>query len=374
MRSHPTRAPFSERGGSLRGLLDLATGRYPGFLFGTGVGAQLPVFHVHEASPASLLPRLQYLAENGYRTVTSDAIAALVRRGVHPGPRSVALCFDDAWASLWTVAAPLLRRFGFSAITYAIPGRIADADAVRPTIADGMDTRGDEDRSSLPFVTWPELRALAGSGVIDVQSHTWSHSAVFTADQIVGFVSPLSLEGSLLDRPRLHDDGLRFVTGDDLGAPLFPTRSRMADGHRYLESVGARQRCVEHVAHRGGVAFFDRPGWRNELSALARDSAGRFESDDEREAAVTEELERGRSELDARLGINVRHVCLPWGVGGNVARRAAMRLGFDTMCRDRLFGRRVVTHGDDAFSLMRLHDRFIFCLPGRGRRWFFSVA
>jgi hypothetical protein len=33
-----------------------------------------------------------------------------------------------------------------------------------------------------------------------------------------------------------------------------------------------------------------------------------------------------------------------------------------------------VTHGDDPFSLMRLHDRFIFCLPGLGRRWFFSVA
>ena len=37
--------------------------------------------------PGRLEPYLAYLAENGYRTVTSDAIARYVRDGVHPGPK-----------------------------------------------------------------------------------------------------------------------------------------------------------------------------------------------------------------------------------------------------------------------------------------------
>src|SRR6185295_4649514 len=42
-------------------------------------------------------------------------------------PRAVALCFDDAWASVWTAAGPLLKEHGLTAIVYAIPARVSDA-------------------------------------------------------------------------------------------------------------------------------------------------------------------------------------------------------------------------------------------------------
>src|SRR6516162_7126260 len=95
--------PFGERGGRARGALDLLAGHYPAFTIGGRVGRLLPVFHFHETTPGLLEPRLQYLAENGYRTVTSAAIAALVHDGSAPPPGSVVLAFDDAWSSVWTV-------------------------------------------------------------------------------------------------------------------------------------------------------------------------------------------------------------------------------------------------------------------------------
>src|SRR5580704_15549401 len=130
-----TAVPFAERGGAVRGLLDLATGCYPAFLFGGSVGA-LPVFHFHEVTRGWLEPRLNYLVDNGYRTVACDEIARLVISGVHPGPQAVALTFDDAWASAWTVAMPLLLRLKLRATLFAIPARIADAAAPRATIED----------------------------------------------------------------------------------------------------------------------------------------------------------------------------------------------------------------------------------------------
>ena len=39
-------------------------------------------------------------------------------QGVDPGARRVALCFDDAWSSVITVAVPLLKKYGLTAITY----------------------------------------------------------------------------------------------------------------------------------------------------------------------------------------------------------------------------------------------------------------
>src|ERR1700746_3066543 len=86
-----THVPFGERGGRARGALDLLAGHYPAFTVGGSVGRLLPVFHFHETTPATLEPKLQYLAENGYRTVTSPAVTAPLEEGVRPppsGPRS----------------------------------------------------------------------------------------------------------------------------------------------------------------------------------------------------------------------------------------------------------------------------------------------
>jgi hypothetical protein len=376
------RTPFAERGGRLRGLLDLSTGRYPAFLFGGSIGAtELPVFHLHESTRDSLEPLLRYLAENNYRTVTSDAIASLVRDGVHPGSRSVALCFDDAWASLWTVAAPLLRRYSFRAITFAIPARIADAPASRATLDDGAVI--EDDPSSVPFVTWPELRALHASGLIDVQSHSWTHSMVFSDAAPLTFVTPAFIEEPLLNRPRCaagevrgaSELTLRFLTPDDLGAPLYPRRSRLSDTWRHHEDETVRERCTSYVRDHGGPAFFSRPGWRHELIRVHGPARERFEPDESRERSILEELDRSRSELNMRLGTTtVKHLCAPWGIAGAITRELAGRVGYETLFADRLFGRRTVKRGDDPYSLMRLHERFIWCLPGRGRRYFHTAA
>ena len=361
-----TGVPFSERGGRLRGVLDLATGRYPSFLFGGSAGRSLPVFHLHDVTRADLEPRFQFLAENGYRTVTTDAIARLVRDGRHPGPFTVALCFDDALASLWTVAMPLLRKYDLRAIAYAIPGRIVDADATRPTLSDDEPMAEPADPTDSPFVTWPELCALQASGLVEVQNHTYSHASVFCADRGAGFVTPAFASTSLLDRPQIARDGdLAFLAPDDLGAPLYPQRSRMSDACRYVEDLDARDRCLARVRAAGGAAFFTQPGWQHTLRTIAGEARGEFESDDTRRHALREELDRARAVLEDRLRTPVRHLCFPWGVGGRLARETTQQLGIETAFSERLFGLRTVRAGDDPHRLMRLSGKWITRLPRR---------
>jgi len=366
-----TSVPFAERGGAVRGLLDLATGCYPAFLFGGSVGA-LPVFHFHEVTRAWLEPRLQYLVDNGYRTVTCDEIARLAIDGVDPGPKSVALTFDDAWASAWTVATPLLRRLKLRAILFAIPARIADAPATRPTLDD---PGGCAAGHSETFVTWPELRAMHESGVFDVQSHTRSHAKVFCDATVTGFVSPAFASEPYLDRPLAPANGaVRFVEPDALGTPLYLRRSRMSDARRFLPDQGTAERCRQYVARNGGAQFFDRPDWRPTLEQLATGN-GRFETDDEREAEIRDEINDGRALLNARLGTTgVRHIALPWGIAGEITRRILPVTGHLTAFAERPLRRRGVRTGDDRYGLMRLNGKFLTCLPGRGRQWFFTAV
>ena len=354
--------------------MDLVAGRYPSFLFGFGLGDLLPVFHFHEATPAVFEPACRYLVENHYQTVTTEELSGLVRDGRTPAPRSVMLAFDDARASLWSVAGPLLKRYGLKAVTYAIPARMRDAERVRPTLDDpaGVGVPGEPDD---PFVTWPELKSLSISGLVDVQSHTWSHSMIFSGEQAIDVVRPLEKADDELARPRVNDsDPPAFAGPDRLGFPIFPRQSRMSSARRFFPD-DARMSAVEtFVATHGGAAFFRSVSWREELQPHLRAITGRWETDAERERAIEHELVAARDTLEARLGTRVRHVCLPWGVTSPLTQALLERLGFKTAFANRLKGVFAVRAGDDPFFLKRLANRHIFALPGRGRRPFFTFA
>jgi Polysaccharide deacetylase len=361
--------PLGERGGTLRGAIDLACARLPGFVFGGRIGSLVPVFHFHDERTDSLEPKFRHLRENGYQTLGADELSAVVRRQRPIREREVALCFDDAWASVWTDAAPLLRQYGLRAIVYPIPGRVADA----------LTVRADDQPGGSPFMTWPELRALHAEGLIDVQSHTWMHARVFTSATVVDFVKPGYEHRPALNRPRLNGSESipRFVEPVELGAPLYEQRSRMSDGRRYYVPLEAHAACVTMVSSEGGAAFFSRPGWRAKLTQIVERHAadGRIETEEDQRRAVEVELDRARAELNARLATtSIRHVCLPWGVSGAVTTAALQRLGFETAIANRWRGRFAVSPGDDPFWLKRLPNRYVFALPGEGRRTFFSLS
>lgn len=371
MRYVPNGAPLSERGGRWRGVIDLLSGRYPPFLFGLDVGSALPVFHFHETTPEILEPAFQYLVDNRYYSVGADELAAVVY-GRKPAPRqAVVLAFDDALASLWLVAWPLLKRYGLRAITYAIPGRIVDADEPRPTLEDGPVDAAAADLGPCPLATWPELKEMASSGWVDVQSHTWSHSMVFSGSKVLTVVRPDVPADALFNRPRINtDDPPAFLGPTRYGYPLFARRSRMSDARRYLPDAGSVEAVERFVQERGGDTFFARPGWKRELRAVLGAVTGRFESDDERRAAIEHELVAARDTLEARLGTRVRHLCLPWGVTGRLTTELLPRLGFETAVANRWSGMYIVRKGDAPFHLKRLPHRHIPALPGQGRRAF----
>jgi peptidoglycan/xylan/chitin deacetylase (PgdA/CDA1 family) len=371
----PRGAPFDERGNRLRGVLDLAAGRYPGFLFGRPVGDILPVFHFHETTAAALEPAFAYLRDNDYRTVGTDALARLVLHGQHPGPRTVMLNFDDAWSSLWLVVGPLLANYGLSAVTFAIPARVVDAPKVRPTMGNGPVDAEAADRAANPFATWPELRALSASGRVEVQSHSWSHSMIFSDSDPFGVVRPDYSSEPVLVRPRVNaSDPPEFLEPGRLGYPLFARRSRLSSARRFEPDADACATVERFVSSQGGERFFERPDADAALRARLGAVKGTWEADDARVRAIDDELGRSRDELQKRVGAPVRHMCLPWGVTSHETRAGLERLGYLTAFANRPAGRLAVAAGDDPYFLKRLHSRHIFALPGKGRRVFVTLA
>ncbi|MDP8237133.1 MAG: polysaccharide deacetylase family protein [Candidatus Erginobacter occultus] len=122
------------------------------------------VFCYHLADPVSFEADLRFLAANGYRTTGADELLEYVgNRKTLPEP-TVVLTFDDGAVNFYETAFPLLRQYNRRCVLFIAPGlhrRSAEETA----------------RERRPC-TWEELREMAGSGLVDIQSHTWVHRSL----------------------------------------------------------------------------------------------------------------------------------------------------------------------------------------------------
>ncbi|NMA54904.1 MAG: polysaccharide deacetylase family protein [Firmicutes bacterium] len=135
---------------------------------------QVPVLLYHHLAPAgsgfdtnyaTITPeefawQMQYLADNGYRVLDAAELTAFLRGELSAPKRSVAITFDDGYASNLKYAFPILKQHKFHAILHIISGTVPDQP------------QQPYDPTRLQSLSWPELQQLAASGLITIASHT----------------------------------------------------------------------------------------------------------------------------------------------------------------------------------------------------------
>ncbi|HSD29332.1 MAG TPA: polysaccharide deacetylase family protein [Vicinamibacteria bacterium] len=353
---------------------DLLLRRYPPFVTGGPLPrGDVPVFVFHSLEPESFGAKLRHLAENGYVTLSAEAYFRLLV-GVGQVPdRAVVLTFDDGRGSLWSVGFPLMRRYGMKGIVFLVPGRVPEG-APGPTLDDVEDRRlPDEvlapENGPGAFLNWGEVEAMAASGLFDFESHSLSHSRIHTGPRLAGFVTPRLRSGyDAFDLPLIHGDG-RDLQGPDvpLGTPLFTSDSRLSDALRFFEDPGVRRACVEAVG--GEESFFRARDWQTRLRGLVagKTVTGRLESEAERNASIAHELRESKRLIEARVRKPVSHLCYPWHVSGESARRLAREAGYRTAFCGKVRGVPISRPGSDPLKIARLGEDYLELLPGRGR-------
>jgi hypothetical protein len=359
----------------------LFSGHLPACLagFANPRSKRAPVLVFHDIEPGPFEAQLEFLAENRYRAIDADELERQCVSG-RSDPMSVALTFDDADSSFWTYAFPLLRKFGFKGIVFAISRLVPHDDREFPNLDDVHRGRADleelSSRSAVqPLCTWRELKAMHASGLIDIQSHSCSHYRVPISPRVVDFhhprfdtwhVFPANVPLSALDDPERPERRLRF------GAPVFKSASRLAGKRAFREDPEFVRALTEYVSQLGGELFFDRPDWRARLSRELRkwpsSRRGAFETAAETTAGMRRELEQSKLELEAQLpGKRVRHFCLPWYQWCPEAVALAGQSGYTSV-----WGGLNLRHGkrlrpDWPVMMQRIPQEYLQCLPGKGR-------
>jgi peptidoglycan/xylan/chitin deacetylase (PgdA/CDA1 family) len=129
---------------------------------------------------------VRWLASGAVRVTTLDELMTLPDE-----TDAVALTFDDGFASLESIAAPLLREHNLPATVFAVTDHVGGTNLWQGQPADGIPV--------LPLLDWQALGALAVTG-ITVGAHSRTHPDLTRVDshrlrdEIAGSVDAIERE------------------------------------------------------------------------------------------------------------------------------------------------------------------------------------
>ena len=365
----------------IRGLV---LGMYPEFVYrrleniSTG---EIPIFVFHSVKPESLERQIRYLAENNYHTLKADELHDIITEKKKYKKKVVALTFDDGRGSLWSIAYPLLKKYGLNAISFIVPFRLQDEDEYHPNLEDvSHGEYTDEEIKnrdlSKPLCNWNEVLRMHASGIIDFQSHTSHHHTVFTGNRLVDFVNP-HLQPSFIDsvlNPVLIKNGKDIVPERfEWGQPIYEWAPAMSVKRRYIEDENLSTQIINFVQLSGGVTFFGKARWHQDLKAFAEDHikkhgiADRFQTLEERYSEIRRDLLESKLMIEERLNKRVRHLCYPWFKGSKLAVEASKDIGYLCNYWGIPTSKQKNLVGMNSYYLTRISAEFILTLPGRGR-------
>lgn len=162
--------------------------------------------HVPTVSARAFERHLALLARRRYHVLSLDELAAALERG-RPWPRrSVAITFDDGYEETYSVAWPLLKRYGMPAAVFITPTEVGGEG----------------------FCSWEQVQAMAQDGMT-VGSHTMYHS-------YVPLVPPHQLSEELIESKRVIEARLQRPV-DFLS---FPVGGFTPEAQQLLREAGYR--------------------------------------------------------------------------------------------------------------------------------------
>lgn len=104
---------------------------------------------------------LIYLKENGYSSVTLQQLFDYASGAGDLPEKPFMITFDDGCETVYAYALPLLEKYGFTAVCFAI-GAVTDKYS-----------QINDHNLSYSNLTWDEIRELCEGGIVDIQSHTY---------------------------------------------------------------------------------------------------------------------------------------------------------------------------------------------------------
>ena len=299
---------------------------------------KIPVVYYHSVGPfiqnwtrsfltlaeEAFREHLKYFHRN-FTTITLKELW-LIRNGyIRPVKNPLVITFDDGYSDNYNRALPLLKEYGIKATIFISPEFTDDRNIVR------------SEKDGTGFLSWKEMESMQESGLIDIQSHTLTHTKCFISDKITGFHHP---GGDILyptvnifpERKTDHIGDPGFEKLLPYGFPLFEEASAVL-ARKVTINPDFISECISRFKNYdfGNYSFKDAFSLIKPLYKSYQKEERLItlkESDDEYLIRVRNEIYRSKEIIEGRLNKKVEFLCWPHGDNNEFLHSMALDAGY----------------------------------------------
>lgn len=283
--------------------------------------------------------QMAFLRRRGYRSLFLEEWHALRREKKTAPGSAVCLTFDDGLLDNWVYAYPIAQKYGMRFTLFVSPDCVDPRDLVRPTLEDVWAGRCRESElQGLGYATWPELKKMQESGVVDVQSHTMTHAKYIDRPDLQSFYygGHAGMHAILNSRPALRPFYLtdpEFEAYLPWGTPLFRERSAVVARRHFINEAFVAE-VLERAQNHDLTDPAQRPAFESEARGLHTEYQKReklvteVESESDYQARLRYEIIDSKKTIEEKLGKPVRFLCWPHGENNAHAHALAREAGY----------------------------------------------
>ena len=180
----------------------------------------------------SFIAQMEYLKANNYNVITLADLEGFMKAARPIPPRSVVITVDDGFRSAYDIAYPILKSYGFRATFFIYTDFLGGGRSL----------------------TWAAINEMRASGMIDVQSHSKSHTS-FTPEDGETEQSP-----AYAARIKTEIDPPQATLERQLGSPVNKLAYPYGDTSRLaVRLLNERKYSLAVTVERGANASFSHP-------------------------------------------------------------------------------------------------------------------
>lgn len=248
----------------------------------------------------------------------------------------ICLNFDDGCLDNYIHVFPLLKKYSVKATIYVNPEFIPEIETPRKTI-DQINKKGNDEVEDLGFCSWAELKLMEDSGLVDIQSHTLSHTKYFVSPKIREFHHPKSnylypISNLFPQKKPNYISDLNFKNLIPFGTPFFEEKSSVI-AKRIFISKSFEEECINALKNyhwdlykkQECLEIID-PIYKKYIDSNSL--IEKTETDFEYQERVKKELAESKRIIEQNLSKKIKYCCWPHGDYNELAHKTAIEAGY----------------------------------------------
>lgn len=281
--------------------------------------------------------QLKYLSKH-YNTISLDDYWK-IRNGIkNPLKTPLILTFDDGYLDNWQYAYPILKKYGMHGTIFISPEFVDRRKIVRPNLEDLWKGKAvEQDLNHWGFLSWEEMRIMLDSGIMDIQSHTMSHTKYPVSEKIIDFHRPGAdclyyISNHFPEKKPYYIEDKGFEKLLPFGYPVFEMRSSVV-----ARKVQINPRFIDYCIDKLKDYDFKRYKFENAYDLIHEKHREHLEdntliisteSDNDYENRIRYEINESRHLIEEKLGKQVNYLCWPHGDNNENLHQIAIDSGY----------------------------------------------